>query len=212
MIDSAFPVGNFAYSGGLEAATQLGFIRSADDLLVFVRTALHQSAKLAAPFVIAVAREPDRFDELNHRYDVLTINAVANAASRSQGAAVLSAGEQILNSDRIRALRAAIRRSAAFAHLPHAFAMLASEAKLDPRTAVDAFFYQQARSLFSAAVRLSTVGPMEAQRLLIESNNDRTRLIEIALSTSIEEASQTAPALDLLQSLHERLYSRLFVS
>jgi len=212
VIDSAFPVGGFAHSGGLEAATQLGFIRSADDVLMFVRTALQQSAKLAAPFVVATSREPERFSELNQRYDVLTVNAVANAASRSQGAAILAAGEQILQSERIRVLRATIRKSASFTHLPHAFTVLASEAKLDERTTVDAFLFQQARSLFSAAVRLSSLGPMEAQRLLIETNNDRTGLIETAFDTSIDEAAQTAPTLDLLQSLHERLYSRLFVS
>jgi len=212
VIDSAFPVGGFAHSGGLEAATQLGFIRSSDDLLTFARTALHQSSKLAAPFMIAVLNEPAHFDELNERYDVLTVNAVANAASRAQGAAMLSAGEAILGTTAIKEARARLRGASGFTHLPHAFALLTSAATIPQRIAIDAFFFQQARSLLSAAVRLSLVGPMESQRLLITLNAERTALIDTAFATSIDDAAQTAPTLDLLQSLHERLYSRLFVS
>lgn len=212
VIDSAFPVGGFSHSSGLEAAVQLGFVRSAEDLAGFVRTALWQSAKLAGPFVVAVANDASRFDELNQRYDVLIVNAVANAASRAQGAAMLAAGEAILEDDRMRSARTRLRAVHGFAHLPHAFALLATAAGMTAAAATDAFFFQQARSLFSAAVRLSVVGPMEAQRLLTCVGDDRAALLASAVVTPVDDAAQTAPTLDLLQSLHERLYSRLFVS
>ncbi|HEX8323104.1 MAG TPA: urease accessory UreF family protein [Tepidisphaeraceae bacterium] len=212
VIDSAFPVGGFAHSGGLEAAVQLGYVTDAASLEAFLHVCLSQTAQFAAPFVAAVVQAPGEFDDLNARYDTLLVNDPANRASRALGAAVLAAGETVVLDGEVAAVREAVRQRRGFAHLPLSFGLLSRSVGLNEAAAVDAFLFQQARGLLSAAVRLGVVGPMESQRMLAGLADHRDRWNALALQTTPDSAAQTAPLLDLLQSLHERLYSRLFNS
>lgn len=212
VIDSAFPVGGFAHSGGLEAAVQIGFVKDADSLQEFVKVSLTQSARLAAPFISAVTREPGRFDELNRRFDTLLTNDPANRASRALGAAVLTAGEATLPDGGLGNIGRAARKTDGFVHYPPAWGLLAAAVGMSGDEAVDAFLFQQGRSILSAAVRLGVIGPMQSQQLMVNIGQIRERCLELSRSTTAENASATAPTLDILQSLHERLYSRLFNS
>ena len=212
VLDSAFPVGGFAHSGGLEAAVQLGFVNDAAALEEFVDVSLAQAARFAAPFVAAIVRDASDFAAWNDRYDTMLTNDPANRASRALGAAILAAGESLDPAGEIAAARAATRAARGFAHLPLAFGLLARRIGIDEMAAVDAFLFQHARSLLSAAVRLGVVGPMEAQRLLVTVAQRRSHWLDLARQTTPESATATAPTLDLLQSLHDRLYSRLFNS
>ncbi|MGC4033883.1 MAG: urease accessory UreF family protein [Tepidisphaeraceae bacterium] len=211
-IDSAFPIGGFAHSGGLEAAVQLGFVDDADSLADFVRTSLFQTARLACPFVTEAWQRPADAETLSQQFDVLLVNDAANRASRALGMAVLAAGETIAPDSPVAAARKIARQNRAFAHLPVAFGVLTKSIGLDETAAVDVYLFQTARSLYSAAVRLGLVGPMAMQRLLADCAKDRDGLIALARRTTIDTAAQTAPTLDVLQSLHDRLYSRLFNS
>ena len=212
VIDSAFPIGGFAHSGGLEAAVQLGYVQDSAALGEFVHTNLDQAAQFSAPFVAAVLRSPVDYPGLNERYDTLLINDPANRASRALGAAVLAAGETIAAHGSVAAARAALRASRTYAHFPIAFGLLADAVGLDETAGVDAFLFLQARSLFSSAVRLGVIGPMESQRMLAAVGRAAERWRDLARRTAPDSAAQTAPLLDILQSLHERLYSRLFNS
>lgn len=211
-IDSAFPVGGFAHSGGLEAAAQLGFVDDADTLADFVRTSLFQIARLACPFVLEAWRRPGDAETLSQQFDVLLVNDAANRASRAIGMAVLAAGETVAPESPIAIARRSARQNRTFSHLPVAFGVLARSIGLDENAAVDVYLFQTARSLYSAAVRLGLVGPMAMQRMLADCAKDRDALIGLARRTTIDTAAQTAPTLDVLQSLHDRLYSRLFNS
>ncbi|MDB5326184.1 MAG: hypothetical protein JWM57_1753 [Phycisphaerales bacterium] len=212
IIDSAFPVGSFAHSGGLEAAVQFAFVNDADSLDEFVRVSLTQTARFSAPFVAAVIESPAAFAELNRQFDALLTNDPANRASRALGVAVLTAGDAVLPDAGLATIATTARRGDGFVHLPPAWGLLASAVGMDSEAAVDAYLFQQARSLFSAAVRLNAVGPMQAQRMLAALSDIRSACLDLARSTTPDMAVSTAPTLDLLQSLHERLYSRLFNS
>lgn len=211
-MDSAFPVGSFAHSGGLEAAVQFGFVADADTLGEFLRVSLTTAARLSAPFVRATAQDPTCFDAVNARYDTLLVNDPANRASRAMGLAVLTAGDAMLPDAGLSAARDAARRACGFVHLPPAWGLLARAVGLDGDAAIDAFLFQHVRGLLSAAVRLNVVGPMQAQRVLAGLDATRRQCVTLARQTTTETAIATAPTLDLLQSLHERLYSRLFNS
>ena len=61
--DSAFPVGAFSFSNGLEAAVQQAVVRDAETLAQFVRTATEQSAACDGIALLAAhraARDGDR--------------------------------------------------------------------------------------------------------------------------------------------------------
>src|SRR5438034_1216061 len=74
------------------------------------------------------------------------------------------------------------------------------------------FLFGVCRGVLSAAVRLGIVGTTDAQRLLAESAGDLDRTLLRSAALTMDEAAQTAPLIDLWQSSHDRLYSRLFQS
>ncbi|MGG7382744.1 hypothetical protein ACQ7B2_29710, partial [Escherichia coli] len=51
IVDSAFPTGGFAHSGGLEAAWQQGWVRSPEELGEFVRASVRGAVAGGVPFV-----------------------------------------------------------------------------------------------------------------------------------------------------------------
>src|SRR3954463_8486964 len=81
ILDSAFPVGGFAHSGGFEAAWQAGWVRASDDAAAFVVECLEQTTSSAIPFVAAAVRGDDLLT-LDALQDSYLSNHVANRASR----------------------------------------------------------------------------------------------------------------------------------
>jgi urease accessory protein len=64
----------------------------------------------------------------------------------------------------------------------------------------------------SAAVRLGIVGPLEAQRVQAQCAAVLDDVLAACSDIPLSEAAQTAPILDLMQGVQDRLYSRLFQS
>jgi urease accessory protein len=74
------------------------------------------------------------------------------------------------------------------------------------------FLFLAGRGVASAAVRLGLIGVYEAQDLQAMLGDDIDRVIETCSDLEPSDISQTAPLIDLCQSAHDRLYSRLFQS
>ena len=79
-------------------------------------------------------------------------------------------------------------------------------------TARQLVLFGTARGVFSAAVRLGLVGSYEAQRLQFEAVPWLEEQCARSAALDERDLAQTAPIADLLQSAHDRLYSRLFQS
>src|SRR5262249_19058311 len=75
-----------------------------------------------------------------------------------------------------------------------------------------AVLYAAARGVVSAAVRLGIAGSYEAQRVLFECGPTLETIAVSGRHWTEDDLAQTEPVIDLLQSAHARLYSRLFQS
>lgn len=211
MVDSAFPTGGFAHSGGIEAALQQGHIdpqRFGDHL----RELLNQVAQTAIPFVTAAYDSPQDFEKLDTTCDAFLSNHVAKRASRQQGQTLLATATAIFSDAYLNSLRLQLREKQGPTHLPCVFGVVARRAGLKRSEAVEAFLFLAIRNFISAAVRLSIVGPMEAQRIQAASSPFLSTLAERSQHLTLEDIAQPAPLLDLLHANHDRLYSRLFHS
>lgn len=76
------------------------------------------------------------------------------------------------------------------------------------------FLFSHARTVMSAAVRASVMGPYQAQALLASAElQDRIRgLVDEGWDLRVEDAGQSVPVMDLWVGRHEKLYSRIFNS
>ena len=214
LIDSAFPTGGFAHSGGLEAAFQTGIVRSPETLIDFVDMQLCAAARAVAPFLLTAHRESRdaaRIVEIDSACDVFLSNHVANRASRAQGRALLAASSRIFG---LSALTDALRPHHAPCHLAPMLGALAALVGIDAARACRMLMFVTARTALSSAVRLGIIGPMEAQAIQsrIGPAAKRWALNAYRSADPFESANQISPIVELLQASHDRLYSRLFQS
>jgi urease accessory protein len=208
LADSAFPAGGFAHSNGLEAAWQHGEVRDSQGLTRFCEASLWQFGHASLPFMLATHRNPERICEVNKLFDCFTTNHIANRASRVQGQSFLASARRIFP-----VLNAQLDRlETGSSHLSPILGIVLRALTIDCPTASRLLIFFHLRSLASSAVRLGIVGPMEAQRL----QHSLSPLLDAVLSRcadlTLEDISQPSPLLEIWQSAHDRLYSRLFQS
>jgi urease accessory protein len=208
-VDSAFPIGGFAHSYGLEAAWHHGEVAGPDGLRAFVRATLLQTAHAVVPLVNAIYRTPERFEELDELADAFLTSAVANRASRVQGRALAATCARIWPA----AMTGVADRSRdSHAHFAPTFGLALSTLGVSPREARQIALFMTLRGVLAAAVRLGIAGAYETQRIQSDCMNEMDALVHESARYDESDLAQPAPLLDVLQATHDRLYSRLFQS
>ena len=210
VVDSAFPVGVFAHSWGLEAAWQAGHISKVESLEGFVSAAVQQTAYGAVPLLAAAHRDAARWPELDALAEAFLLNRVTNRTSRIQGRTLVSTAARVWPSARM--TRVVGQARTCLAHVAPLSGVVFQAIGLTSEAAKKVMLYGTARGVFSAAVRLGITGSYEAQRIQHEVGPWLDRLLKECQWLEPEDICQTAPVLDLLQAGHDRLYSRLFQS
>jgi len=212
LADSAFPIGGFAHSGGLEAAWRAGTVRGEGGVEEFARVQLVQWSRAALPFVNAAHSESQPFRLLDALCDSFLNNHVANRASRRQGQAFLATAEAVYPLDSLTKLRREVSEEKLPGHFAVVFGEIGKRLSLPPKTTARLFIYVALRGLLSSAVRLGALGPAEAQRIQLRLAGRCEDVVCLGQVRGIEMIAQTAPLSEILQATHDRLYTRLFQS
>ncbi|CAG8951974.1 hypothetical protein HYFRA_00000709 [Hymenoscyphus fraxineus] len=230
--DSALPLGSFAFSSGLES--YLAHTRPKSSFPVFLDFSLGSYASTTLPFVLAAYRNPIDLVELDDTLDAAIMCTVGRRASVAQGRALLSIWDRSFASalpdggskEAVAVLKefAILLRATspvatndlptASAHLGPLFGAIACILGMSLRQTAYVFMLSHVKALLSAAVRASIFGPYHAQKILasVEVQEGIGRVIERVWDTSIEDAGQSVPVMDLWVGRHEMLYSRIFNS
>jgi urease accessory protein len=213
LADSAFPVGGFAHSAGLEAALQLGEIERTPEALAWICSELiQQTSQASLPFINSAHTHPENLVELDRRFDAFMSNHVANRASRVQGRAFLSTCCRSFELPELETLRGVVRDSRGSAHFAPLFGAICKSLRIGLEDTRQLFLFVTVRGALSAAVRLNAVGPYAAQQLQIALIPLMDRVLDETAHLDASAAAQTSPLLDLFQMSHDQLYSRLFQS
>ncbi|KAF1940920.1 hypothetical protein EJ02DRAFT_405524, partial [Clathrospora elynae] len=244
LADSALPLGSFAFSSGLESylahhkpsppsASQVPAFQT------FLRLSLSTLASTALPYVLAGYRSPEEIGRLDNDLDASTPCTVARRASIAQGRALLAVWDRSFKTQyqttqsnpqpsaanvptaseaAIKALTAfslALRTSPhANAHLAPLWGLVTSILAVPLQQSAYLFLFSHARTVVSAAVRASVMGPYQAQAVLASGElQERIRgLVDEGWNKGVEDAGQCVPVMDLWVGRHEKLYSRIFNS
>ncbi len=210
LVDAAFPTGSFTHSNGLEAAFQNGEVTDERTLENFVHDNTHQTGHAVLPLVTAAHDNPDRLIELDVITNAYLTNAIANRASRAQGRSLAATCARVWTSPAMAAIEATIRPS--YGHLAPVTGATFRALDVPLRVTQQIVLFTATRNVLAAAIRLGIVGPYRAQRMQHECGIELDGVLERCCRLDVDQLSQTAPVLDLLQSSHDRLYSRLFQS
>ncbi len=212
LIDSGFPSGGFAHSGGLEASVHHGHVADSDTLRDFARQTLAQTGRSALPLVRAAHGQPGNLAELDRLSDVFLSNPVANRASRAQGRALLTSVVRSFPHERLAAIEEHARLEQLATHHAPTFGAVMNALDVSLADTQRAFLFMALRGVASAAVRLGLIGGYEAQDIQASLAVDLETVIHRCRELGPHDIAQTAPLIDLFQSTHDRLYSRLFQS
>jgi urease accessory protein len=228
-----------AHSKGKALVNKTGPILSQYALLqTFLDLSLQSLAGTAVPYVLATYRDPTQLDELDNNFDASTPCTVARRASVAQGRALLSVWDRSFRSHyppptstsedgtvsgaaiiMLHEFSALLRGSSSEpyppnAHLAPLWGVITHILSIPLHSAAYLFLFSHARTVISAAVRASVLGPYQAQALLAsaELRDKIEALVVQCWNRTTEEAGQAVPVMDLWVGRHEMLYSRIFNS
>jgi len=221
LCDSAFPVGAFAYSDGLEAATASGQIATPDDLRAWLEMCRDEAiGRTEGPAVWqawAGFRDADwpALIELDEELTALRPSSSVRRSSRAMGLRLLTTWQALHPDPRVeQALAIAARdgRDRGFGPaLPVAFAGACACSGIARRTAVEAFAYTRLAATVSAAMRLIPLGQTEAHAMLAATLDQVPRVVDAIAERNAAIESFT-PAADIAAMTQQYVHSRLFRS
>jgi len=209
LADSAFPIGGFAHSGGLEALLAAGERVAIE---TFCRELLTREAHGALPLVRAAWDAPDRLGELDALATALVWSHVAARASRAQGRALLDVAARASGDAALSAARERCARGELAGHLAPAFGLVTRVLGVARDDALASYLHIALRGALSAAVRLGVAGPTEAQALHLRLHGALAAALADGGRLALDDLAQTSPLLELFQTTQDQLYSRLFQS
>lgn len=213
LCDSLFPIGAFAHSDGLEAATSSGRVRSASDLDDWMAVTLTQTLRrLDGP---AVHRSTEAFDrqdtvliaEIDDEVHTLRPASTGRRASRAMGTRLLSTWQRIRPEARL----ADLLRLRSEWTLPVAFGAVAAASGIDRLDAVEGYCYTRLASTISAAMRLMPIGQHEGHALLA-GRLERVPALAQEIASDSAPLGAFTPALDIAAMAQQYGHSRLFRS
>lgn len=216
--DSFFPSGSFTLSHGLESLVQEGQLRSAEDLQIFLRLLLRN--KVGTTDVVALIHAY-RGSTINDLEAVRTAGAQlfaqtliekTRSTQRKSGRALLMVASSTWHDSQLETLNQDAAKGEIYCLHPVVFAVVGRAAGLNEQDTVLAFLHSFVTGLLGAAIRLSVVGHVQAQQVLLQLAPDIEAVYQTAASMSLEQMWSCTPAIDLAQMRHQKLSRRLFAS
>jgi urease accessory protein len=213
LCDSLFPLGSFAHSDGLEAATTSGQIRTAGDLRAWMQTVLEVSLERCDAPAVRSAREAFLDGNvaslacIDAEVYALRPSSAGRAAGRAMGSRLIKTWQQIRPEDGVEPV---VGSGAAFM-LPTAFGIVAAAATISAKDAVEAFMYTRLAAVVSSAMRLMPLGQREGHTMLAQLLGSVPTAAARVLAAP-RPLQSFAPALDLATMNQQYGHSRLFRS
>ncbi|MEU0215001.1 urease accessory UreF family protein [Streptomyces sp. NPDC006265] len=216
LADGRFPAGGHAHSGGAEAAVKAGRISGAASLREFCRGRLHTAGLTAAGLSAAAALGIDPV-ALDRAADARTPSPALRVAARKLGRQLLRAARATWPSAELDALGEEFPKGA---HQPVVLGLAARAAGLGPVDAAYCAAYESVSGPASATVRLLSLDPFDATRVLARLAPEVDRVADRAVETArtaVDEGvdvlpAGSAPLLELGAEVHAAWPVRLFAS
>ena len=212
--DSFFPSGGTAFSWGLEALCADRQVTSADDVCRFLEGQLGQRwATCDRPFLVAAHRASEDLDAiaaLDRSLEAMTLPRELREGGSRAGGALLGVHER-LGTAGAAEYRGRVRAGQEPGHLPVVQGLLLAGVGLDERIASIVSAHALSVSVVSAALRLSVITHVDAQRILTATRGLLAELLAEPVA-DITQAFVYAPATDVAAMRHENQAARLFAN
>ncbi len=216
-MDSAFPTGAFAHSGGLETYTQADIVHAPGDLAQLIATRLDAAATTdliiihtaMSAYAAADRSQILRLDEL---CSASKIARESREASEKIGWRMLNSILNLLNDETLLFYRTEIEAGRCAGHHPLVHGLAFAATGVEARAAMLAFGYGLAANQTAASLKLMRIGQTQAQHVLSEAGAAIATAVDAALARTLDDFGSFTPGLDIRAMQHEYLFRRLFIS
>ncbi len=212
--DSFFPGGGVSFSWGLEGLLGAGLVQEPEALAGVLRGQLrHRWASCDRPILLAAhASEGDvrELGEIDRLVEAITLPRELREGSKRAGSALLSTHVRLATPGASQ-YRAAIASGAGLGHLPVVQGCVWSATGIGSDAASLMSGYLTCLGFLGAALRLGSVGHLDAQRILAQMLPLISDLAS-APPPPIEAVNSFTPAIDIGSTHHEQAGVRLFAN
>ncbi len=216
IVDSAFPLGGFAFSRGLESITKLGLIRDRAGFEKYLHDHLSQVSSSEIPFINSafkrIGEGRERVAQVFKACNGFLAIPTVSKASTIQGRSLLSAMRVVYPASDFAEFADWLQKRNLAPHLAPTFGVCAALIRISHRDTLSGYCYMSLRDQITAAVRLGLLGPHEAQWVLRKAIAHLDVAVNSVLDLEYHQAFRPCFALEIAQAHHSRLYSRLFQS
>jgi urease accessory protein len=215
--DSMFPVGAFAFSGGLESAIQKRVVTDKVTLAAYARTSLQQAAMgdgiaLIRAHRAAAAGDVDELVRIDGHVHARKLSSETRTMTVRMGRKHAELALAVTGAPVVAAWHSRILAGTT----PGCYAVaLAASFAAQGLTSRDAFVVHQygvAAMILGAALRLMRVSHVDTQRLLYELGAEADATYEAATLARLEDMASFAPLVEVLAAVHVKAHVRLFMN
>lgn len=215
--DSAFPVGTFSFSNGLETAAFEGIVYDAPSLEEYTRAALRQTiysdaiAALVA-YRAAAAGNYEMIREADRQIILCKMNAEARLMLTRMGKKMAEICAQIADNRLMSDWLKDIREEKTPGTYPVAQAIYFQQNGLTEEDLFVAIEYGAINMILNAALRCVKVSHYETQNILYRLCSEAAADFRIVKELNFEDMQAFAPEMDIVASLHEKGKMRMFMN
>ncbi len=219
--DSAYPIGGFAHSGGLEGMVALDHVRSVDDLHGFLQHEIAETLSsvelplLRHAWLAAKSQDDEQLRQLDQLSESVRFAAEQRQASRRLGQQRWSLLEK-LHARRLdpnqQAWLKRLNRSLPHKHLCVIVGIEATLLGIPCEAAMLALSHQTVMMVAQAAMKIMRIGQTQVQTLVTEMAGRYPMFIDQAQALDLGEVGTCLPHLDIATAWHETAPARMFLS
>jgi urease accessory protein len=215
--DSMFPIGGFAFSGGLESAIQKRVVTDAATLRAFTRTAVEQAASgdgigLLWAHRAGAAGDIDEWVRIDERVYARKLSSETRTMSVRMGKKFTELSAQLIGAPLLQAWCERIEAGATPGCYPVALAVNFAAQGLPAREAFVVHQYGVAATILSAALRLMRISHVDTQGILYELSAGTEALYQSAAAMHLSDMAGYAPLAEILAAVHVKAHVRLFMN
>lgn len=206
-LSPVFPIGSFAYSAGLEQASESRMVTNAEQLFDWLSDYLNYGSTWNDAVFFAnawrMAKDGNNLDEISALAEAMAGTKERHQETIAQGAAFLKAANTWDMDSSILPGQCA---------LPIAVGARCANADIDLTPALLTYLQAFVSNQLQAAIRLSVIGQNDALKILARFEPLLIELTERASQTTLDDLGSFTITADISSMQHETMESRIFQS
>ncbi len=215
--DSAFPVGTFSFSNGLESAAFENVVHDAETLEQYARSVLRQTLSCDAIAALLAFRAASRNDyeavkEADRQVILCKMNAEARQMLTRTGKKMAEISARMTESALMKRWLQDIREQRVAGTSPVTQALYFQQCGLTEKELFAAIEYGAVNMVLNAALRCMKVSHYETQAILYRLSAGAPADYESIREAGYEDMAAFVPESDIMASLHEKGKMRMFMN